>query len=66
MSRECQVFRPVVAVIEAMIIIQLLPASLLLTSTSFQKENPVQCETEQGNQLFLGMFYWLKVIFFLQ
>ena len=37
------------------------PASLLSTSTSFEKENPAQCEAEQGNQMFLGMFYWLRV-----
>ena len=38
------------------------PASLSLTLTFFEKENPAQCEAEQGNQLsFLGMFYWLRV-----
>ena len=37
------------------------PASLSSTSTFFEKENPAQCEAEQGNQLFLGMFYWLRV-----
>ena len=33
------------------------PASLSSTSTFFEKENPAKCEAEQGNQLFLGMFY---------
>ena len=37
------------------------PASILSTSTFFEKENPAQCEAEQGKQLVLGMFYWLRV-----
>ena len=42
------------------------PVSLLSTSTFFEKENPAQCEKEQGNpQVFLGMFYWFRVQCFL-
>ena len=37
------------------------PASLSSTTTFFEKENSAQCEAEQGKQLVLGMFYWLRV-----
>ena len=37
------------------------PASLSSTSTFFEKENPAQCEADQGNPMLLGMFYWLRI-----